>query len=86
MRKIRYVVATSVDGYIAGPNGEALWIGVDPDVDFAAIWAQFDTLMMGRRTFEAASKRLLRHSVRTLHGVNSNTTPPPAEPPPKVVP
>jgi dihydrofolate reductase len=58
MRKIRYAVAMSLDGYIAGPNGEADWIGIDPEVDFAAIWAQFDTLLMGRRTYEAASKRL----------------------------
>ena len=58
MRKIRYVVAMSVDGYIAGPNGEADWIGIDPEVDFAAIWAQFDTGLMGRRTYEAARKRL----------------------------
>ncbi|MGA8440340.1 MAG: dihydrofolate reductase family protein [Candidatus Sulfotelmatobacter sp.] len=58
MRKIRYAVAMSLDGYIAGPNGEADWIGVDPEVDFAALWAQFDTLLMGRRTYEAASKRL----------------------------
>jgi dihydrofolate reductase len=58
MRKIRYVVAMSVDGYIAGPNGEADWITIDPEVDFAALWAQFDTLVMGRRTYEAASKRL----------------------------
>jgi dihydrofolate reductase len=58
MRKIRYLVAMSLDGYIAGPNGEADWIGADPEVDFAAIWAQFDTGLMGRRTYEAASKRL----------------------------
>src|SRR6267143_3493004 len=58
MRQIRYAVAMSVDGYIAGPNGEADWIGIDPEVDFAAIWAQFDTLLMGRRTYEAASERL----------------------------
>ena len=58
MRKIRYAVAMSVDGYSAGPNGEADWISIDPEVDFAAIWAQFDTLLMGRRTYEAASKRL----------------------------
>jgi dihydrofolate reductase len=59
MGKIRYAVAMSLDGYIAGPNGEADWIGVDPKIDFAALWAQFDTLLMGRRTYEAASKRLI---------------------------
>ncbi|HEX3351567.1 MAG TPA: dihydrofolate reductase family protein [Terriglobales bacterium] len=58
MRKIRYLVAMSLDGFIAGPNGEADWIGVDPEIDFAAIWAQFDTLLLGKRTYEAASKRL----------------------------
>ena len=54
MRQIRYAVAMSLDGYIAGPNGEADWIEIDPEVDFKALWAGFDTLVMGRRTFEAA--------------------------------
>ena len=58
MRRIRYGVAASLDGYIAGPNGEADWITMDPDVDFVEIWAQFDTLLMGRRTYEAAVPRL----------------------------
>jgi dihydrofolate reductase len=58
VRKIRYVVATSLDGYIAGPNGESDWITLDPEVDFAALWAQFDTGLMGRRTYEAARERL----------------------------
>lgn len=58
MRKIRYLVAMSLDGYISGPNGEADWIENDPEVDFPAIWAQFDTGLMGRRTYEAAVKRL----------------------------
>jgi dihydrofolate reductase len=42
----------SLDGYIAGPNGEYDWIVTDPDIDFAAMFAQFDTLLIGRRTFE----------------------------------
>jgi dihydrofolate reductase len=58
MRKIRYAVAMSLDGYIAGPNGEADWIVTDPEVNFAELWAQFDTLLMGRRTYEAAVPRL----------------------------
>jgi dihydrofolate reductase len=60
MRKIQYGVAVSVDGYIAGPNGEADWIQIDPEIDFSAIWSQFDTLLMGRRTYEAATRRLGR--------------------------
>ncbi len=52
MRRIRYVVATSLDGYIAGPNGEANWIVMDPEIDFGELYAQFDTVLVGRRTFE----------------------------------
>jgi dihydrofolate reductase len=52
MRRVRYVVAMSLDGYIAGPNGEADWIIMDPVIDFRALFEQFDTFLMGRRTFE----------------------------------
>ena len=52
MRRLRYQVACSLDGYIAGPKGEADWIVMDPDINFAALFAEFDTLLMGRRTFE----------------------------------
>jgi dihydrofolate reductase len=48
MPKIRYSVAMSLDGYIAGPNGEADWIVIDQEFNFAELWAQFDTLLMGR--------------------------------------
>jgi dihydrofolate reductase len=53
MRRLRYQVATSLDGYIAGPNGEFDWIVQDPDINFAELFAQFDTVVMGRKTFEA---------------------------------
>jgi dihydrofolate reductase len=55
MRKIRYQVACSLDGYIAGPNGEYDWIVMDPEIDFEALFDQFDTVLMGRRTFEVAA-------------------------------
>jgi dihydrofolate reductase len=52
-RRVRYAVAMSLDGFIAGPNGEADWIITDPDIDFEAIYNEFDAMVMGRRTFEA---------------------------------
>ena len=54
-RRLTYQVATSLDGFIAGPNGEFDWIAMDPDIDFAALFGRFDALLMGRRTFEAAT-------------------------------
>ena len=52
MRRIRYNCAMSLDGYIAGPNHEFDWIEADPDIDFHQLSAQFDTYLMGRKTFE----------------------------------
>ena len=57
MRSVRYCVAMSVDGFIAGPHGEYDWIAPDPSFDFGALWDRFDTLLMGRRTFEVALTR-----------------------------
>lgn len=53
MRRIRYHVAMSLDGYIAGPKGEPDWITPDPEVDFAAIFNEFGAALVGRRAFEA---------------------------------
>ena len=52
MRELRYSVAASLDGYIAGPNGEFDWIVIDPDIDFEALYASFGALVMGRRSYE----------------------------------
>lgn len=52
MRRIRYQVACSLDGYIAGPDDDFDWIPPEPTFDFDALYARFDTLLMGRRTYE----------------------------------
>jgi dihydrofolate reductase len=52
MRRVRYQVAASLDGYIAGPGGEIDWIVSDPDIDFEALYRQFDMVVMGRKTYE----------------------------------
>ena len=53
VRRIRYAVAMSLDGYIAGPNGEYDWIIMDPEIDFGELLSSFDTVLLGRRTLEA---------------------------------
>jgi dihydrofolate reductase len=52
MRQLRYSVAASLDGCIAGPNGEFDWIPIDPEIDFAAMYAGFSGLVMGRHSYE----------------------------------
>jgi dihydrofolate reductase len=56
MRQLRYGCAMSLDGYIAGPNGEYDWIVQDKEIDFGAIFNRFDTLVMGRKTFELTQR------------------------------
>ncbi len=63
----------SLDGYIAGPNGEADWIVIEPEFNFRELWAQFDTLLMGRRTYEAAAAGLGKSSKKMKIVVASRT-------------
>jgi dihydrofolate reductase len=51
-RRLRYQVAASLDGFIAGPKGEYDWIVMDPSIDFEALYNEFDTAVMGRKTYE----------------------------------
>jgi len=56
VRRLRYHVAVSLDGFIAGPNGEHDWIVMDPSIDFNALYKEFDTVVMGRKTYEVAEQ------------------------------
>src|SRR5215471_10087056 len=56
MRRVIYGCAMTLDGYIAGRNGEYDWIVMDPDLDFDEMNARFDTFLIGRKTFEAMGR------------------------------
>jgi dihydrofolate reductase len=57
MRRVRYSVAMSLDGFIAGPRGEIDWIVMDPEIDFNAVFQQFDTVLLGRKTYETTRQQ-----------------------------
>ncbi len=46
----------SLDGYITGPNEEIDWIAMDPDIDFNLLTARYDTVILGRKSYEAAKQ------------------------------
>ena len=49
---LRYQVAASLDGFIADPHGGYDWIVADPTIDFGALFKEFDTAVMGRKTYD----------------------------------
>jgi dihydrofolate reductase len=69
MRKVLYGGAMSLDGFIAGPNGEYDWIVMDPDIDFAEMMSQFDTFLIGRKTFEAMTR--MGSDVKSMPGTEN---------------
>jgi dihydrofolate reductase len=52
MRRLRYNVAMSLDGFIADSQERFDWIPNDDTVDFAGLFAKVDTFILGRRTYE----------------------------------
>ena len=56
-RLLRYQVAMTLDGFIAGANGEYDWIVMDPAIDFTALYGLFDTAVMGRKTFAIGAEQ-----------------------------
>lgn len=53
-RRVRYFVASSLDGYIARTDGSTGWLFHDADYGYAAFYATVDTAVMGRKTYEQA--------------------------------
>ncbi|MGH7521076.1 MAG: dihydrofolate reductase family protein [Gemmatimonadales bacterium] len=54
MRRVCYSVAMSLDGYIADPKGGYDWIVIDPEIDFAEMFKGYDTVLMGRKSYDAS--------------------------------
>ena len=58
MRKLIAGFATSIDGFIEGPNGEIDWIIYDQEQfkDLQKQWKTLDAMFHGRKTYETALK------------------------------
>lgn len=56
MRRVRFSAAVSLDGFLAGPQGQHDWILMDPEIDFPKLMESFDTILMGRKTYEASKQ------------------------------
>ena len=54
MRQLKLDIATTLDSYIAGPNGEIDWLdaGSDPDYGYKEFYASIDTTIMGHSTYK----------------------------------
>jgi dihydrofolate reductase len=53
MRKLHLFSATSLDGFIAGPDGDLSWLFTDQDYGYTPFFAQIDTVLTGRLSYEA---------------------------------
>ena len=54
MRRIKLYTATSLDGFLARPDGGIDWLATEGDYGYARFYDSIDTVVMGRRTYETA--------------------------------
>ena len=52
MRRVKLFIATSLDGYIARPDGGIDWLFGDADYGYREFYESIDTVVMGRKTYE----------------------------------
>lgn len=82
MRNVILLMHASLDGFVAGPNGEMDWIRFDAQLadDVAELTATADTALYGRVTYEmmaqywptaAQSPDASRHDITHAHWVNN---------------
>ena len=64
---VRVFVGASLDGFIAGPDGDLAWLpqpSADEDFGFAEHMEKTVAIVMGRRTYDVAT-RLRKGDART---------------------
>ncbi len=76
-RRLRYQVAASLDGFIAGPSGEYDWIVMDSAIDFAALYREFDAAVMGRKTYDLMASQGAAVSMPGIEVIAFSRTLPP---------
>lgn len=54
MRKVKYSVASSLDGFIARPDGAVDWLMMDGDYGMNEFFKSLDAALYGRKTYEFA--------------------------------
>jgi dihydrofolate reductase len=56
MKKVILAVAVSLDGFIEGPHGDYDWCLPDPEYNFNDFFNRFDTIFVGRKTYEMSAE------------------------------
>lgn len=51
MKRVKLFIATSLDGYIARPNGDIDWLYTDQDYGYTDFLQTVDTILMGGKTY-----------------------------------
>ena len=67
MRRVRYGVGMSLDGFIADSDDGTSWMTGDPAYDSKPFFASIDTVLVGRRSYEV----MLRYGARSYPGLRT---------------
>ena len=73
MRRVRYGVGMSLDGFIADDAGATGFLVAEPTYDAAPFFASIDSVIMGRNTYEAAVRQGMRAYPKLRNFVVSRT-------------
>jgi len=76
MRSVVLHAATSLDGYIARPDGAFDFLIHPKDYSFAPFYATIDTVVMGRKTYDVARKGMSMFGPSVALYVFSRSQPP----------